>query len=128
VKEQLNRNGAVRVEGATLRYTVEGVGLPVLVIGSAIYYPRTFSHQLRETCRLTCVDLRHFAENEASFSPAGVTLDTYMADIEQVRVALGLERAVLIGHSHHGNLALEYAKAIRRGCPTWSSLALRHVM
>ena len=98
------------VDGATLRYVIEGSGIPTLVIGSAIYYPRTFSQQLREAFRLAFVDVRHFAEIDASCTLDNITLDTYTDDIEQARAKVGFERVVVVGHSHHGNLALEYAK------------------
>jgi len=102
--------GAVTVDGAVLRYRCEGFGLPALVIGSAIYYPRVFSRQLRKSLRLIFMDARHFAESYDSLEPDKLTLDTYLGDIERVRAHLGLDRLLLIGHSHHGNLALEYAK------------------
>lgn len=105
-----SQSGSVDVEGATLHFALEGHGTPVLVIGSAIYYPRTFSQQLRRSCRLAFVDLRHFAETEESVSLDSIGLDTYADDIEKLRTAVEFERFVLIGHSHHGNLALEYAK------------------
>jgi proline iminopeptidase len=100
----------VNVQGALLRYVLEGSGSPVLVIGSSIYYPRTFSRQAREAFHLAFVDVRHFAEVDPSYPLDKITLDSYTDDIEQVRATVGFERAVLIGHSHHGNLALEYAK------------------
>ena len=40
VEEQCLRSGVANVEGATLRYVIEGSGIPTLVLGSAIYYPR----------------------------------------------------------------------------------------
>jgi proline iminopeptidase len=100
----------VGIDGATFRYVIEGSGIPALVIGSAIYYTRTFSQQLREAFRLVFVDVRHFAEIDTSSRLDKITLDTYTDDIEQVRTRAGFERGVVIGHSHHGNLALEYAK------------------
>lgn len=60
-REGVNRRGSVTVAGTTLEYTVEGAGIPLMVLGSSIYYPRTFSHNLRESCTLVCVDLPHFA-------------------------------------------------------------------
>lgn len=102
--------GDISVNGAHLRYAVEGSGTAVLVIGSAFYYPRTFSRQLRQFCRMAFVDVRHFAESDATRSPDNITLDTYLADIESLRSHLKIDRAVVVGHSHHGNLALEYAK------------------
>lgn len=103
-------SGSVEVEGATLRYVIEGTGTPVLVVGSAVYYPRTFSQRLRASCRLAFVDLRHFAENDGTLSPDRITVERYVEDIESARTTLGFERFILVGHSHHGNVALEYAK------------------
>ena len=102
--------GAISTGGARLRYCVEGSGRPALVIGSSIYYPRTFSARLRESLRLAFVDVRHFAEPDAAPGLDDISLDSYMADLELLRDQLRLERFVVIGHSHHGNLALEYAK------------------
>ena len=110
MSDEAKPSGSVSVDGAVLRYVVEGSGIPALVIGSAIYYPRTFSRRLRETLCMAFVDVRHFAETHASFSPDGITLDTYTDDIEAVRRKLGFQQVVVIGHSHNGNLALEYAK------------------
>lgn len=62
---------------------------------SAVYYPRTFSRQLRDVCRLGFMDVRHFAETDDSFSPERMTLNTYIDDIEHVRVEVGFERAVV---------------------------------
>ncbi|MBW3670091.1 MAG: alpha/beta hydrolase [Acidobacteria bacterium] len=101
--------GALGVGGARLRYVVEGSGRPALVVGSAVYYPRSFSQQLRQELRLAFIDVRHFAEDDGSPEPE-VTLDTYLDDIERVRASTGFANGIVIGHSHHGNLALEYAK------------------
>lgn len=103
-------NGTVSNEGASLAYFVEGSGAAVMVIGSAVYYPRTFSVKFRTSFRVAYADLRHFASSDESVKVEKIGLDTYMNDIERVREAIGFERFVLIGHSHHGNLALEYAK------------------
>lgn len=103
-------DGAVEVRGAKLRYLVEGSGSPALVIGSAVYYQRSFSQELRNDLRLVFIDLRHFAEDDGSLEPEEVTLDTYLDDIERIRARTGFEQGIVIGHSHHGNLALEYAK------------------
>ena len=110
MREEPKLRGSVAVDGAVLRYVVEGSGTPVLIIGSAIYYPRTFSQRLRASLRMAFLDVRHFAENDQAVGPGCVTLDTYTDDIEAVRRELGFQRAVVIGHSHMGNLALEYAK------------------
>lgn len=104
----MRESGFLKIDDAALRFVCEGTGVPVLVLGSSIYYPRTFADSLRKRCRLICADLRHFSD-------AGVTtvsatdINTYVRDIEALRTTLGLHRFVLLGHSHHGNVALEYA-------------------
>lgn len=110
MSEGCQPSGLVSVDGASLHYIIEGSGIPALVIGSAVYYPRTFSSRLREAFRLAFIDVRHFAESDPSFDLDRISLDTYTDDIEKVRTQTGFEPAVVIGHSHHGNLALEYAK------------------
>jgi proline iminopeptidase len=103
--------GFVKPGAATLNYIVEGTGSPVLIIGSANYYSRTFSGRLRERFKMAFTDLRHFAEQSSRPSFARrLTFEICTGDIEQVRSALGFEKFMIIGHSHHGNIALEYAK------------------
>jgi proline iminopeptidase len=104
------QRGSVSVSDVTLHYTVEGSGIPILVIGSATYYPRIFSWRLREFCTLAFADLRIFTESDAELNLERLTFDTYTDDIEHIRLALGFEQVVIVGHSHIGNLALEYAK------------------
>lgn len=100
----------VSVAGAELEYTMEGVGTPLLTVGSSIYYPRTFSQNLKRSCLLVCTDLPHFLQLNPEFAYTSINFDTYAEGIEAVRLAAGLEHIVVVGHSHHGNVALEYAK------------------
>jgi proline iminopeptidase len=103
--------GIVEVDGAQLRYRIEGHGQPCLVVGSAIFYPRMFSQELREHLQLVFADLRHFAASaDPTFGPDRITVDTYADDIEQVRRTLGLGDVIVMGHSIHGSIALEYAR------------------
>lgn len=44
-----------------LQYCVEGTGPTALVVGSALYYARTFSATLRDHLRLVFMDHRGFA-------------------------------------------------------------------
>ena len=93
-----------------LGYSVEGEGTPALVIGSAVYYPRVFSQELRRSLRLIFADHRGFARLTDDAPPSKDDLDTVLADIDLVRQHLGLEKVIIIGHSGHGYMALEYAK------------------
>lgn len=103
-------SGSVAVDGAHLNYVIEGRGPTALVIGSSVYYPRVFSQELRKRLKLVFVDLRHFAAADPGFDAASVTIDTYADDVEWVRTELELGTVIVIGHSIHGNLALEYAR------------------
>jgi proline iminopeptidase len=103
-------SGTVEVEGARLGYRIDGAGQPCLVVGSSIYYPRVFSQALSEQLQMVFVDLRHFGASDPSFSPDRISSDTYPEDIERVRESLGLGDVVVIGHSIHGTIALEYAR------------------
>lgn len=102
--------GTVHAGPFTLAYSVEGEGQPALVIGSAIYYPRVFSQNLRQSLQLIFVDHRGFARLSGEATSSDYTLDVVLDDIERVRRHLGLEKIVIIGHSGHGYMALEYAK------------------
>lgn len=105
-----HKRGSVAIAGTTLNYVVEGEGPALLVLGSSIYYPRTFSEELRRSCTLICLDLPHFVPVDAGFDPARTSFDFYSECIEAIRLDAGVGRVVVIGHSHHGNIALEYAR------------------
>jgi proline iminopeptidase len=103
-------SGAVLVDGASLRYVVEGRGYPCLVVGSSTYYRRTFTQPLKETLRCAFLDHRGFTPAATTGARKGYTFGMVANDVEQVRRALGWERVVVYGHSVHGLMALEYAR------------------
>jgi proline iminopeptidase len=83
----------------------------VVVIGSSRFYPRAFSAALRAHFDMIFVDSRHFIP---SYRPgaeelAGLTLGTFAADVEALRVHLGIDRWAVLGHSVHAQIALAYA-------------------
>lgn len=104
-------SGTVVVDGAELTWVREGDGPPVFVLGSAIYYPRAYSQELRRHFELVFVDGRHFVPDYAPDGEAlrEVDLSTFAHDVDVVRRALGYGRVSVIGHSIHGQIALEYA-------------------
>ena len=102
--------GTIRSGRFDLAYSVEGNGTPALVIGSAVYYPRVFSQALRQSLKLIFADHRGFAQRSGDVPPSEYTLDVVLADIDLVRRHLGLEKVIVVGHSGHGYMALEYAK------------------
>jgi proline iminopeptidase len=107
---QLTTRGSIRSGAFDLGFSIEGSGRPALVIGSHVYYPRTFSGNLRRHLRLAFVDHRGFARPSGLVTAADWSLDAVLDDVELMRVRLELGRVVVIGHSGHGFMALEYAK------------------
>lgn len=102
--------GVISVPGAKLHYVAEGEGTPCVVIGSSVYYPRTFSLALKKRFRFYFVDLRWFTPDLENDSPKGTTRQSLSDDVERIRLGLGLKKMVLIGHSIHGCVAFEYAR------------------
>ncbi|MGV3558672.1 MAG: alpha/beta fold hydrolase [Larkinella arboricola] len=108
---EMNTTGIVEIEGFRLGYKVEGAGIPALVIGSTVYYPRTFVGNLRQHLQLIFIDHRGFVPPPpGDWQDEDFRLEVLLNDIEAIRKALNLERFVVMGHSGHAFLALEYAK------------------
>ena len=106
-----NQSGDINVPGSRLHYVIEGTGRPCLVIGSSVYYPRTFSKSLRKHLKLIFVDMRWFAPIT---KPLPIySLATVVDDIDKVRQTLKLDKPIIMGHSIHGTIALEYARRHR---------------
>ncbi len=106
----MTTRGYIESNGYRLHYSVEGEGTPALVIGSAVYYPRTFSTNLRRKLKMAFIDHRGFAEGENSPDTSRYELPVLLDDMELMRQKLQLGKVVVIGHSGHAFLALEYAK------------------
>lgn len=97
-------------DGFKLAYSIEGEGTPVIIIGSAIYYPRTFSLNLKKKLQMIFMDHRGFGKAPTHFSNDAFEIDVLVDDIEALRQKLGLDQVVIMGHSGHAYIALEYAK------------------
>ncbi|MFO0890133.1 MAG: alpha/beta hydrolase [Isosphaeraceae bacterium] len=102
--------GTIPAEGFLLHYRIEGEGRPALVVGSSVYYPRVFSRALRKGLRLVFLDHRGFVPDRREMDLDAFSLDKIIDDMERARQTLGLGRIVVIGHSGHSYMALEYAK------------------
>ncbi|KAF3890928.1 alpha/beta hydrolase [Tolypothrix bouteillei VB521301] len=106
----MSLKGYINSSGFQLQYIVEGNGTPAIVIGSSLYYSRTFSSNLRNSLKLVFVDHRGFAPPYDCKDTTQFQLDRLVDDIELVRQELGLDNIIIIGHSGHAFMALEYAK------------------
>jgi len=103
-------SGFISVDGAELRYVMEGKGTPLIAIGSSHYLPRSFSQGLRQHFKLICVDPRWYAPTNTLEDITKITMDMLIDDIEQVRRTLGFDKIAVLGHSANGLWALEYAR------------------
>ena len=88
-----------------------GSGPVAIVIGSHKYYPRTFSDSLKTKLQLVCADTSGFVPALSDHSESNFTVDKITHDIEALRLSLGADKIILIGHSIHAFMALEYACA-----------------
>lgn len=103
-------SGIIPVDQFKLHYKIEGQGKPAIVIGSSIYYPRTFSKELRKQIKFVFLDHRGFAPSPGKVDTTAFALDKILMDIERTRQQLNLGQIMIIGHSGHSFMALEYAK------------------
>jgi proline iminopeptidase len=106
----MSLTGHVYSSGFKLQYIVEGNGTPTIVVGSSLYYSRTFSNNLRNRLKLAFVDHRGFSPPYDAKDTSLFQLDSLVDDIELVRKHLGFDKIIVIGHSGHAFMALEYAK------------------
>jgi proline iminopeptidase len=93
-----------------LKASIDGSGLVAIVIGSHKYYPRTFSENLKSKLKLVCADTRGFVPASENHTESDFTIDKLIQDIESLRVFLGADKVILIGHSIHAFMAMEYAR------------------
>src|SRR5882672_4400590 len=109
--QESNQIGTIEISGFKLNYLVEGSGIPVLVPGSSVYYPRVFSEEIKKHLQFIHVDHRGFVPAPPEGLDNSVfDLDVLIEDFEKVRKHLGLENFIVMGHSGHAFMALEYAK------------------
>jgi proline iminopeptidase len=101
-------------DGRKLTYRKLGHG-PVLVCHpggpgfSATYFGDLAA--LWEQFTLVMLNPRGTGGSDRPRDRAAYTIDDYVADLEELRIHLGLERMHLLGHSHGGVIAQAYAAA-----------------
>ncbi len=102
--------GAIDIGPFKLRYRKEGTGVPIMIIGSSIYYPPTFSPDLRKHLQFIFVDHKGFVLPTSEVDNTAFELNVLVDDVERIRQALNLKRMIVLGHSGNSFIALEYAK------------------
>ncbi|MGH7618694.1 MAG: alpha/beta fold hydrolase, partial [Gemmatimonadaceae bacterium] len=87
-------------------------GLPLVLLhgwGASLYtFRHAFERMPLRGFRVIAADLRGFGLSDKPARGGAYSFDAYAADLEALLGALGLERAVLGGHSMGGGLALHF--------------------
>jgi len=108
----------LQVDGLELWYRVIGEG-PVLVVQppgwgiGAEVYEQTFK-PLERDFTLVYYDTRGSGKSQAPANDKEYNVGLFVEDLEALRTHLGLDTFALIGHSHGGLIALNYALKYQR--------------
>jgi pimeloyl-ACP methyl ester carboxylesterase len=99
-------------DGRTLTFERTGSG-PTLVChpGGPGFSSRYLGNlgALDEHLELVLLNPRGTGGSDDAAEPSGYAIADYAADVEELREHLGLEQLLLLGHSHGGVVAIEYA-------------------
>ena len=105
--------GTLQVNGLELWYRVAGQG-PVLIvqppgwgIGAEVYEQSL--QPLQSELTIIYYDTRGSGRSQAPANDEDYNVGIFVNDLEALRIQLGLESFALIGHSHGGLIALNYA-------------------
>src|SRR5438445_2953778 len=105
-------NSFTTAGGRTLAYRLPGSG-PMLVChpGGPGFSSRYFGDfaGLGDRFTLAMLNPRGTEGSDRPSDPRAYTTDAYVDDLEEFRAHLGLERMLLLGHSHGGVVAQAYA-------------------
>ena len=110
-ESKIEKEGSVEINGFNLKFIRKGKGEPIVIVGWSDYYSKAFSKKLEERFELIFIDSRHIVPdcNISSNELEQLNLDTFSKDLDSVIQFLNLDKFVLIGHSIHGQIALDYA-------------------
>ncbi len=107
------QEGYVDAHGALIYYTTVGRGAPLLIVhggpGASHDYFLPYLLPLARTNKLIFIDERGSGRSEKLEDVKQYTVENMASDVEAVRVALGLGKISLLGHSYGGVLAQAYA-------------------
>jgi proline iminopeptidase len=101
------------IGGSTIAYNVAGNG-PIIFVhpgGPGLEWSYERMPEVEKIATLVYIEPIGTGNSSREAGPRGFTLDRYAADIESLRAHLGLEKIILLGHSHGGFVAQTYALA-----------------
>jgi proline iminopeptidase len=109
------RERYVPVDGAQLYVREIGAGAPVIVLHGGPdfdhFYLLPELDEVAAACRLVYYDQRGRGRSAAAVQAQDVSIESEVADLDQLRRHLELDTVALLGHSWGGVLAMEYAIA-----------------
>ncbi len=104
--------GFLEVNGTSLFFKTMGSGEPLVVLhGGPGFDHRQFLPyiwELAEQHKVILYDQRGTGLSSGPVNAESISIDTFIADIEAVREAFGIEKMNLLGHSWGGILAMHY--------------------
>lgn len=107
------QSGFVDAHGTLVHYSIVGRGKPLVILfggpGTSRDYYLPYLLSLARTHRLIFIDRRGSRQSEQLKKSSENSAKTMATDVEAVRIALGLGKIDLLGHSSGGILALAYA-------------------
>ncbi|MHA1673638.1 MAG: alpha/beta fold hydrolase [Promethearchaeota archaeon] len=101
--ESTVKTGNIEVPGASLRYRIEGEGIPTIIIGDTILMPRAFPQAMRDLFKMAFLDLRMYGPG--TIPKGGLSLQSLADDVETFRKHLGWDKVVVIGYSIYGYIS-----------------------
>jgi proline iminopeptidase len=125
------QEGFVDGNGVMIYYKTFGRGAPLMIVhggpGESHDYFLPYLLPLARTNKLIFIDERGSGKSSKLDDAGGYTVENMVEDVEAVRVALGLGKITLMGHSYGGALAQAYALKYQKNlthlilASTWSS-------
>lgn len=103
----------VHLNGVELWYRVAGRGPALVVqapgwgIGSGVY--QQTMQALERTCTVVYYDTRASGRSQVPSDLGDINVGAFVEDLEALRVHLGIASFAVIGHSHGGYIAMNYA-------------------
>lgn len=107
------QEGFVDAHGVLIYYKIIGRGAPLMIVhggpGASHDYLLPYLLPLARTNKLIFIDERGSGRSQKLEDASKYTVENMVEDVEDVRLALGLGKISLMGHSYGGVLAQAYA-------------------
>lgn len=100
----------VTSDGTELPYSIDGDGIPCVVVGDPFTPAKALSEDLRRHIRFIFMHSRETVPSESLGGIDELNIETFLDDIEELRTSLDLNKICVFGHSIYGLYALAYAQ------------------